>query len=739
MSLVLAQQAKRYAHDTTVTDHLPVDLWFSKPAGDTFRRVPYASITDHADKEYVAWRTTHTKVHTDFNLERELDRWIRDTPVEELARLIDETPTGLAADEDTGISIQFTLWQRISMIFYATFPVTVTSEVRINTESLRELAGYGPNDPNQRKMPIVVKRTMLGGTMPDFGIVDLPTAAGKTAWSFSVSFLAVSSHHFPRLVSEHRDKQKGSIVKGTADMRVARMVLVATSGSTFEHFVQTLRRLLPEFRAKEPNAHVVMWHKMSKHYSVEVAADMPNTIVFWIVPVKELNGVLRAHPDISVAVCVTDEFTVDTPKVRSNTSMSPTLKQMILQATPQALERATHGARSLLKEFFGGRLHAPKAISELIYYRNYAEAQVAAEQLTLLNLSTPLFPFRARVRGDLARLVPPALDVHFVKSRRITYTSHLLRSQSDLVPASLVNVIVSVLRPYRPTTESISKFRRAVENRVVSPRELEQHMQQIVSINPDHFDRAHLDRIIERLREFSTCCPICLQDNPQGDFKVFGCCGYCVCDQCFDACARCAFCRTTIPSAIPRADAMLPDEAPEEAPDADDYPACPDLGDVHLKTLLDTHTLATRKQITNLTMTLHCLKHVGARRTLLIIESVGSDASSGYLNHHLMGQQTGFDIVPIDNTLRGKGSQFVAIKRRFDSPNPAPMALLSFCSRYGDGDDRFLVGTDLAFADSIVTVGSIPDKILTQALGRMFRPRASRDNQKPMLMVKIGM
>ena len=60
------------------------------------------------------------------------------------------------------------------------------------------------------------------------------------------------------------------------------------------------------------------------------------------------------------------------------------------------------------------------------------------------------------------------------------------------------------------------------------------------------------------------------------------------------------------------------------------------------------------------------------------------------------------------------------------------MALLSY-----QGSHRFLTGTDLTYADSIVTVGNIARATLTQALGRLFRPRASRDNARPIVMVRV--
>ena len=60
------------------------------------------------------------------------------------------------------------------------------------------------------------------------------------------------------------------------------------------------------------------------------------------------------------------------------------------------------------------------------------------------------------------------------------------------------------------------------------------------------------------------------------------------------------------------------------------------------------------------------------------------------------------------------------------------MCLASF-----ESSDKFLVGTDLAHADCFIAVGNILTKTLTQAIGRIMRPLASRDNSKPVRMFKV--
>ena len=89
-------------------------------------------------------------------------------------------------------------------------------------------------------------------------------------------------------------------------------------------------------------------------------------------------------------------------------------------------------------------------------------------------------------------------------------------------------------------------------------------------------------------------------------------------------------------------------------------------------------------------------------------------------------------IVPVDALVNGKGSRFAKVKTVYDSPDPAPMALLSIGT-----NGRFLAGTDLGHTKALITVGAIPDKMLVQALGRVFRPVPGRDPTQPIHMFKI--
>ena len=177
---------------------------------------------------------------------------------------------------------------------------------------------------------------MLKGSFPQYGIIDLPTAGGKTAWACSLGYMAVSDDYYPDLVRQHRSQALHTMVQGVPFLPVARMVIIATGGSTFDHFAVTLKRLVPKLQEMSPTLEFKVWTTMSKHYSTQVIADGPdNVICFWLIPVAKLNAVSGEHPHVSVAMIIVDEFTVDTPREKSKTVKSMGIKTMIMQATPQ--------------------------------------------------------------------------------------------------------------------------------------------------------------------------------------------------------------------------------------------------------------------------------------------------------------------------------------------------------------------------------------------------------------------
>ena len=140
-----------------------------------------------------------SEIDYEFDASEKMKEWVRATPVDIIAGLIDESPRGVAptgCEEET----EFTAWQRLSMVFWVSPPYTVTSKVTLNTEALRRMALYDENEMRRaRKQPIVAEFSMLKGSMPDYGIIDLPTATqdgmvpGCGIHAFVVTSLPVAS------------------------------------------------------------------------------------------------------------------------------------------------------------------------------------------------------------------------------------------------------------------------------------------------------------------------------------------------------------------------------------------------------------------------------------------------------------------------------------------------------------------------------------------------------------------
>ena len=92
----------------------------------------------------------------------------------------------------------------------------------------------------------------------------------------------------------------------------------------------------------------------------------------------------------------------------------------------------------------------------------------------------------------------------------------------------------------------------------------------------------------------------------------------------------------------------------------------------------------------------------------------------------------GFRAVVVDAMLSGKGREFAKFKAVFDSDDPTPIAMCCFTM-----STQLLTGTNLDRVDSFLTVGNIPQKTITQSFGRIFRPLPTRDNTKPIPMMRI--
>ena len=511
---------------------------------------------------------------------------------------------------------------------------------------------------------------------------------------------------------------------------------MAAAPSTLKHFEQTLLRLIPTFQALDPACTVdVLSATSSAAASLDVIRQKdPAVVTFWFVPIGTLNTILRRSPDVAVPVCICDEFTVDTPRARFLTMTSPIFKLVITQGTPNALSKI-RGTKSLVQDVFGGPLLMPYRLATLIRIRSWTEAQRACQHYCMLKIMTLGPLLRCAVYRDIADMLPESIEVHVVRSRRQTFSSHIRQTSVDLLPASLGDVLLHFLIPFRLDLESVSALRRLTsQDAQVMSRE---DLRSLVAGLTSNDARSNTDcraRLLTRIDEFAEACPVCF-DAPEGSgARVFSCCGYCVCQRCFDGVlsntARCPFCRRGIMRTAP------PPEVTDPAL-LEPFPAAPTFGDeASLQTMLAQVCGPQFGQFRNGVCALQAVRTAGFVRPVVIIERDPLAQANLTLSHVFdpiqLSSATGFFFREVDTLLTGRGSQFALAKRHFDDPTNPPCGFLSL-----GGDTRMLTGTNLDHADCLVVIGSVPSDLITQMLGRLFRPRRSRDNTKSIALVYV--
>ena len=309
-----------------------------------------------------------------------------------------------------------------------------------------------------------------------------------------------------------------------------------------------------------------------------------------------------------------------------------------------------------------------------------------------------------------------------------------MHSQADMVPASLRNVILSSLCGFYPNVNSVTRLDVTLGKNVISTTELVTCLKNFESCS-SFPNRSIIDRLILRIGDFQKGCPICFSDGGN-DLKLYGCCGYCVCTSCFDASkacrTKCPFCRVGIPEHFLRSDVTPIDILQEET----HITSFTIDTSVSLKESLKQHIFPYDSQSINLSKVLSITTAYKYRRLIIVVEHNRHSARDllVYLDIAKLSHETGVKIVYADPLIKsGKGTEFAKMKADFDNASdPLPTAIIS-----SGGETAFAVGTNFDHVDCIVTIGSIDPNFLTQMLGRVFRPRMSRDNTKEMLMIKL--
>lgn len=710
-------------------------MWF-RPSEEQ-HTIPLHEITAYNDREYEEWKDLKDdRITHECDDQEELLKFIEKISEENLTSLLSMVPDGVTASE-TQPAFEFTPYQRLSMCVFVSNPYPRTSKITVGTEELRAIANYSEFDVNKRKIPIQAQYSLLQGECPDVSIIDLPPAAGKTSWALTVAFLLMSPLFFTRLMKSYRRKRLGTVFDGCLTMPVGRVALIGVAGAVFEHFASTLRRLIPNFKKILPNFNFEVWTTMSKHYSVAKTAEMSeNTMVFWLVPPSKINEVLRATTDIAVAVGITDEFTIDTPRQRSKTAMSPVIKQMITQATPKMLTMATRG-RSWLNEFLGGQLFCDaNLLSRQIRSRNFSFAQTIAEQYCKMDLITQSI-FRHPIRMDQvsSNLLPVGLQVNFLRARRHTIASHISGALTDIAPVSLAKVLIRKLETdgYRVGSHSSRELERIFSGSIIHADDIIEKLGTFVNEYGESMPKDVIDRLKERLDEFEVQCPICFDDAPpMKDVRLFSCCGYAICKDCTGRCTRCPFCRSAVrDGTIGCLESNVIELSDEENDTDPDYPTRPTTFGSTIEETVARLRSTRPTQIAATVLALHTLIHFGYKRILIMVEHRRTMTTENPISLSTMQRICGIRLFDVDDAIRGKGQRFANMKYEFDADDSIPKAFVCFSS------PEFLIGTDLYRTDAILTSGMIPNKMLTQAIGRAIRPNPNRDPTKPLAMITV--
>jgi hypothetical protein len=677
----------------------PRDQWFTRN-----QTISYTHVSKAADDEYEAFFNMDPRIAvaaTD-----NFSQWIETVSEEELAEKLSVVPWGLAGTPE----LRFTPWQMANILKVVQSPCDETVKIHVSTEALHDLANYAPGE-KKRKEPFGGEFSVREGSFLNINLLNAPTGCGKTASALAVAAMGLMAR-YEDIVGSYRAAKVNTIFQGVPTFPVARLAIVAAPAQTFDHFQSTLERLIPVLQEMDRGLVFHVWTTQGKYKSTRVAADLPhNHVVFWIVPMEKLTAVLRAHPEVAVPILIADELN-DPPREKWTSQKSEVLKLLICQATPAALVKATYG-RNILSEFFGGDLHPPQRISALIGRRSFKEAQRAIEQACLLHLMS--VGHRDEVRLDLERLVPPCLQVVVIRSRKITLTSLIHGHPVDLIPADLKMCIMSMVRPYHPTPQSVAAFHGAMAA-AITPEQVIQAVQMLQAEFTGHNERLQtvVRRIVEKTRSFEENCPICMEECT--DFRICSTCGFVVCAGCYIACRdRCGYCRAPFRRNFQPEEVMQPPRPREP-----EYPALTSLDLVadSWEETLRIQTSPSNNQKYNLCFALRVLLEHGKKRFLLLIDRGVSVADIPLDFVHGVSAATGVAIAFAN--ISGKGTEFKKTKTRFDDAASGPMAIACW------SDSDILYGTDLTCCDALVCVGNVPDRIATQALGRVFRPGVER-------------
>lgn len=691
-----------------IEDFESISEWYKMPRNGGTRKIHYTSIADKADRELKEWLNVPYDVKFMSNFDINIKQWINTLTVNDLVGIISLFPTF------------FSPWQRLFCYYICEHPISYTVSMEVDLNHLNQR-----NDTmnrKKRKIEIASSFSSVANVPQRINILALATASGKTSISIAISNYLVTKG-FQNMKARYVHKCSGIPFRGLEHPVVAPIVLVCSSGGVHSHWINEFERLVDKFTAIHP-AEYNVWDGQSKNYSVKQAFDDYNArgfITFWFLQIGKVNEELRKFPHIAVAVVVTDEMTIDTPREKSKTAQSDVCVRLLPQATPQALVKASRGCTSWLKEAFDGELNEIAWVPRTLRRGCYKDTQLTIDQYCKMMQFMPLF-FRNQIRLDLQPYIPVGKEIYYVKSRRGTLAAHLANSTADIVPASFVNVLRSNIPYYNYDYEAsgLKELDTRLNNdSSIKIEEIIHSFDTIVSkFGKKLSEETNVSRMIERMREFCQECPICCSETE--DVKMMTCCSYCVCSRCYGGFHRCAFCRTPIS-----------DQVTIESPEVSDSFEVKE----SLKDTIYDNISERNLQMKNLSIVLRSMSAHGYKRILLMVDiyDLTRDRTSAFMNS--VQEDLNMKVYETERATNGKGTAFKEIKNRFDNLEayPDPMVLLCSNSRHSS----VLVGVDFKYTDAVIFVGDIVQELATQLMGRVFRPLISRDNTKYIPFVRV--
>ena len=690
---------KLYEHISNYNDFSD---FFEKPVHANLKTINYRLFAQSADVETEKWLSIPTQdINFYNNMEDKLNEWISSLEINELAKIIEKTPRG-------GTNLLFTPWQRLYIAFICFRPFSTSTSIEITSEQLQEI--QRDNKGKKRRIGLGSRYSSMKETVQTINIIALATASGKTSTCLAISNILLTIL-FENIKKQHTDRCSGIAYSGIENPKTSRMVIICGSGGVHNHWINEFYRLQDEFKRITPEINYEIWDGQSQNHSTKIAYESENTVVFWFLQISKLNEELRKYPEINVAICITDEMTIDTPKEKTLTDKSNVLIRLLPQATPGALKNVTQGNTSWLKEAFGGELISPKWLQRLLNGCDFRRAQTCIEQYCKLMQFMPM-GFRNQIRLDLEEIIPKEMNFIYIKSRRGTLNSHLMNSSEDIVPASFNNVLRSKLPIHNIDYENsgMKELNDLLKNNPSIP--ISHIIERIKKIkdkqNFELVSNPEIKRMVERMEEFSEECPICCTKTDQ--VQMMTCCSYCVCASCHYQWNKCAFCRTPLANHV-----GIP-FAPEKN--------CEFMKQETLSSTVFFNTDTNNMQMKNMKLALESLAKHDYKRILLMVNiyKLSGEGVNKFVD--TINSNSVINVYDTEFATNGKGNAFKSIKERFDSVEkfPEPIALL--CNN--NENSGVLVGVDFKSADAVVMVGDIPPKIGTQLIGRVFRPNPSR-------------